>query len=486
MASRLLRHSVAGAAALDPATVFRALHGDPAADAFWLDDAHGWSIIGTGSRWPLDGPLLPALAAEERAWRTDPLVVDADAPPFRPGLVGWLGYEVARETMGVPDARPSRYPDAAFLVVDRAIALGPITGGARRVELLAIGSAWTGELDAWRRRIAAALEALAANPTQPVSQSPDLDPLPERPTVRWRDTRDQYLDAVRACQAAITRGDAYVLNLSTEIEVTTASAAGFDALEIYDRLRAISPAPHGGVLRIGGVTLLSSSPERFVRVAGGAVSTHPVKGTRRRSTDARVDAALRAELAASVKERAENVMIVDLMRNDLARVSVPGGVEVTSLLEVETHPRVHQLVSAVAARLRPGAGVAEVLDATFPAGSMTGAPKRSAVEILDRLEQRARGLYSGAFGWIGRDGDADLAMTIRSIVLDAAVDAGGAGVDAHADTPGAPPTPPTRANRATRATIGVGGGVTALSVPEEEYDEVELKAAALLEALGAV
>jgi anthranilate synthase component 1 len=144
-------------------------------------------------------------------------------------------------------------------------------------------------------------------------------------------------------------------------------------------------------------------------------------------------------------------------------VSVPGGVEVTSLLEVETHPQVHQLVSAVEARLRPGAGVAEVLAAAFPAGSMTGAPKRSAVEILDGLEQRARGLYAGAFGWIGRDGSADLAMTIRSIVLDA-------------PDPGSLPT---------RAAIGVGGGVTALSLPEEEYDEVLLKAAALLEALGA-
>lgn len=459
MAPRLLRHRVAGVSTLDPATVFRALHGDPASDAFWFDDARGWSIIGTGPRWRLHGPLLPALAAREQAWRDDPLTVDADAeaPPFRPGLVGWLGYGVSRETMGVPDARPARHPDAAFLLVDRAVALGPLIEGERRIELLAAAPSWTGELDAWRRRTDDDLCALIRTPSRPEPA------LPDSPSVRWRDTRLEYLAAVRACQATITRGDAYVLNLSTEIEVTTASGTGFDPLDVYDRLRAISPAPHGGVLRIGGVTLLSSSPERFVRVADGRVSTHPVKGTRRRSGDARTDAALRADLAASIKERAENVMIVDLMRNDLARVSVPGGVEVTSLLEVETHPQVHQLVSAVEARLRPEAGVAEILAAVFPAGSMTGAPKRSAVETLDALEQRARGLYAGAFGWIGRDGSADLAMTIRSVVLDA-------------PAPGSLPT---------RATIGVGGGVTALSIPEEEYDEVLLKASALLDALGA-
>ncbi|MBF4573238.1 anthranilate synthase component I family protein [Herbiconiux sp. VKM Ac-1786] len=466
MAPRLLRHRVAGVTTLDPAAVFRALHDDPSSDAFWLDDAHGWSVIGTGPRWRIDGPLLPALAAREEEWRHDPFTVDNgwDAPPFRPGLVGWLGYEVARETMGVPDARPTRHPDAAFLEVDRAVALGPVVEGARRVELLAAASSWTGELGSWRQRTLDALRSLTEDP-------PRIPPAPSvRPTVRWRDTRPEYLAAVRDCQAAITRGDAYVLNLSTEIEVTAASATGFDPLDVYDRLRAISPAPHGGVMRIGGVTLLSSSPERFVRISGGTVTTHPVKGTRRRSTDARDDAALRADLAGSVKERAENVMIVDLMRNDLARVSVPGGVEVTSLLAVETHPRVHQLVSAIAARLRPGAGVTEVLEAAFPAGSMTGAPKRSAVQILDGLEQRARGLYSGAFGWIGRDGSADLAMTIRSIVLDA---------------PAPAPALASRPLRPTRATIGVGGGITALSIPEEEYDEVLLKAAALLEALGA-
>jgi anthranilate synthase component 1 len=274
--------------------------------------------------------------------------------------------------------------------------------------------------------------------------------------VRWRDDRDHYLELVRECQRAIARGDAYVLNLSTEIAVhPTPGNDPFDAIAVAERLRTLSPSPHGGVLRIGGVTLVSSSPERFVRIADGVVTTYPVKGTRPRSTDARADAALRDELAQSVKERAENVMIVDLMRNDLARVSEPGHVEVVSLLEVETHPQVHQLVSAVAARLRPGFGVAEVLAAAFPAGSMTGAPKRSAVTILAGLEQRARGLYSGAFGWIGRDGSADLAMVIRSIVLD---DDG--------------------------ATIGVGGGVTALSVPEEEHDEVLLKARAILQALG--
>ncbi len=214
----------------------------------------------------------------------------------------------------------------------------------------------------------------------------------------------------------------------------------FDPVAVYARLRAQSPSHHGALLRIGAISLLSSSPERFLEVApgpGAIVRTHPIKGTRPRATDAASDARLRDELLASEKERAENIMIVDLMRNDLARVSEPGSVTVPSLLDVESYAQVHQLVSSIEGRLRPGLDGVDAIAACLPAGSMTGAPKQRATEILDTLERRARGLYAGAFGYLGRDGRVDLAMTIRSIVIDE-----------------------------RGATIGTGGGITALSVPD--------------------
>ena len=252
----------------------------------------------------------------------------------------------------------------------------------------------------------------------------------------WHETDAQYLANIAACQDAIREGEAYQLCLTTEAEIDGA----FDPVVIYARLRAQSPSHHGALLRIGGVSLLSSSPERFLEVdpgPGAIVRTHPIKGTRPRDPDATSDARLRDELLASEKERAENIMIVDLMRNDLARVSEPGSVTVPSLLDVESYAQVHQLVSSIEGRLRAGLDGIDAIAACLPAGSMTGAPKQRATEILDTLERRARGLYAGAFGYLGRDGRVDLAMTIRSIVLDE-----------------------------RGATIGTGGGITALSVPE--------------------
>ena len=189
---------------------------------------------------------------------------------------------------------------------------------------------------------------------------------------------------------------------------------------------------------------------------GGRVHTHPIKGTRPRSTDPVRDRALADELRADAKEQAENVMIVDLMRNDLSRVCEPSTVGVVRLLEVEMYPTVHQLVSEVSGRLLPGTTIEEVLAAAFPAGSMTGAPKRSAMQILRGLEGAERGIYSGAFGWIGDDGAADLAMVIRSFVVER---------DA--------------------AWVGAGGGITWRSVAASEVAEVGIKARAPLAALGA-
>jgi anthranilate/para-aminobenzoate synthase component I len=230
-----------------------------------------------------------------------------------------------------------------------------------------------------------------------------------------------------------------------------------DPVATYLALRASSPTHHGALLRAGAVSLLSASPEQFLAVSpDGVVSTSPIKGTRPRGATEAGDWVLREELVTSEKERAENLMIVDLMRNDIGRISKVGTVSVTSLMGVESYAQVHQLVSTVRGELAEGLTAIDAIAACFPAGSMTGAPKLSATSILDRLEHRARGIYAGAFGYIGLDGSVDLAMVIRSIIIDP-----------------------------DGATVGTGGGITALSVPIEELAEAKLKAEALLRVLGA-
>jgi anthranilate synthase component 1 len=268
-----------------------------------------------------------------------------------------------------------------------------------------------------------------------------------------RHTPDEYAALVERCRDAIRAGDAYQLCLTTRFAVPGAH----DPVEAYLRLREATPAHHGGFVRIGGRALLSASPETFLHASGGSIRTRPIKGTRPRGADEATDAALAAELLASPKERAENVMIVDLMRNDLSQVCVPGSISVEGLWEVESYPAVHQLVSTVSGRAAAGVTVQALWDAAFPAGSMTGAPKLSAMTLLHALEsERPRGVYSGCFGYVGADGAVDLAMVIRSILI-----------------------------TADRAVVGAGGGITWGSVAEDEVDEVATKARAPLAALGA-
>jgi len=424
---------------VDPAAAYAAVCGN-SDEAFWLDSGPdattGTSYLGLASAvtTEFDGPVLDWLRAA-----TDD-GADADAAL---GYVGWLGYELRAETMGVDVAHGSRYPEAAWLRVERALAFDHAT---RTVTLLAIGDAGLDEFEKWRTIVERALQA-----AEPVSATDDDDAPPLVAT--WAYSDDEYLAMIAECQRAITEGDAYQLCLTTEASV----AVSPDPVATYLRLRQSSPTHHGALIRAGAVSLLSASPEQFLSVSpDGVVTTSPIKGTRPRgSTEAR-DWLERSELEGSAKERAENVMIVDLMRNDLARVSLAGSVEVTSLLAVESYAQVHQLVSTVRGILRPGLTGIDAIAACFPAGSMTGAPKFSAARILERLENRARGVYSGAFGYLGFDGSVDLAMVIRSIVIDPA-----------------------------GSTVGTGGGITALSVPGDELAEAKLKAAALLAVLGA-
>ncbi|MEV7875694.1 anthranilate synthase component I family protein [Microbacterium sp. NPDC089188] len=394
---------------IDPEAVFLHVFAT-AAHAFWLDagvDAEtGWSWMGAGSP---AGEVGPSGVDAARASAPD----DDGAGAFRGGWVGWRTYEGAGAWLRVD----------AFLAFDHA---------SRR--LFVFGDA------------AAAERLVSVPPADPV---PDA---PARGVASARVSPDRYAELIHACRERIREGDAYQLCLTTRFTVPGV----VDALDVFRRLRRASGSHHAGFLRQGGTALASVSPERFLTVRDGDVHTHPIKGTRRRAADAETDRALAEELRTDAKERAENVMIVDLMRNDLSRVCEPSTVGVDRLLEVETYPSVHQLVSEVSGRLLPGTTIGELLSATFPAGSMTGAPKQSAMDILAGLEGAPRGVYSGAFGWVGDDGSADLAMVIRSVVVE----------------PDA-------------AWVGAGGGITWRSVAASEVAEVGLKARSPLAALGA-
>jgi len=252
--------------------------------------------------------------------------------------------------------------------------------------------------------------------------------------------------------AAIEEGEVYQVNLSQRFTARTAA----EPCALYQELRRRSPAPYGAFVRAGGASVLSTSPERFLRIRpDGSIETRPIKGTRPRGSDAEADSRLARELLASEKDRAENLMIVDLLRNDLSRICEAGTIRVPELFRLESWATVHHLVSVVQGRLRQGIEIDELLAATFPCGSVTGAPKIRAMEMIGELEHVARGPYCGAIGYFGFGGDVDLSVAIRIVVLENG-----------------------------RAAFHAGGGIVADSDPGEEYLETVDKARAIIEALG--
>ena len=264
-----------------------------------------------------------------------------------------------------------------------------------------------------------------------------------------------YGEAFDRVQEELRRGNSSEVNLTYREELDSA----LDPVATYLRLRALNPAPYSGYLQHHGVHLLSSSPERYATIdRHRRLEARPIKGTTPRADDPVADEAERARLASDPKFRAENLMIVDLLRNDLGMVCEPGSVTVPELMEVESYRSVHQLVSTIRGRLRPEVGTVEALRALFPAGSMTGAPKLRTMEIIGAVEDTPRGVYSGAFGWISADGRADLAVVIRSLVA-------------------------TRSGSRWRYEWGTGGGITVRSDVDEEYAETRWKAARLRQAL---
>jgi para-aminobenzoate synthetase len=363
---------------------------------------------------------------------------------FNLGYVGYLGYEMkadceARATNTAPT------PDAAFIFCDRMLAFDH-RGGL--IYLLALSNDETepAALD-WLEATGRALQELELSPE-------GLEPLSvpiERPSLRYRHTLPEYKRLVERCQAEIEAGESYEVCLTNMLSID----GEIDPFAAYRALRSRCPAPFSSYLQFPEVRVLSSSPERFLRIdRARRVESRPIKGTRRRGSTAIEDRALRTDLASSEKDRAENMMIVDLMRNDLSRVCEIGSVRVTKLFEIESYATVHQMVSAIRGVLRPEESAVTCVRAAFPPGSMTGAPKLRTMEIIDRLERGARGIYSGALGYFALGGAADLSVVIRSIVV----------------TNGA-------------ATIGTGGAVTALSDPRQEVEETLVKARGALDAL---
>lgn len=367
------------------------------------------------------------------------LVVPAGQDPFAPTarllaelepherLIGWFGYAARTDLPATRSAGP--VPDSLWMRASRYLVLDHDAA-----TLTPVG--------------------FDRDPILPTHRDPDThsDPDPDRPTgasmTSW--PLPAYVEAFDRVQTELRRGNTYETNLTYRVEVATDE----DPLSVYLRLRRLNPAPHAAYLQHDGVAVLSSSPERFARIADGWIETRPIKGTTPRRTNPHQDAAEARLLVTDPRLRAENLIVTDLLRNDLSAVCDPGTVSVPDLMRVESYASVHQLVTTVRGRLSEGVGVVDAVRALSPPGSMTGAPKRRTMQIIAEVESSPRGVYSGCLGWMGQR-SADLAVVIRTLVHD-----GGGFV------------------------VGTGGGITVASDALSERSEAEHKLARLFTALG--
>ena len=393
------------------------------------------SVSGAGTAERVESGFFDWLEQDLRGTETTAPLLPGG---FGLGWVGYLGYELKAECGG-SRAHTSPTPDAQFVFADRAVVFDHLSQWTHLLTLVP-------EDDGWIADTLAALRSLSGRGRAP--QPPDA----VQAQVRLRHDRETYLELIQECQNEINAGETYEVCLTNMITVPGV----FDPWDSYRRLRRLSPAPFAAFLEFGEFSVLSTSPERFLRIdPDGRAESKPIKGTRSRGADPDEDAALVRNLRGSEKDRAENLMIVDLVRNDLGRHARIGSVRVPKIFDVESYATVHQLVSTVSARLRPESSPVRCVQAAFPGGSMTGAPKLRTMEIIDRLEAGPRGIYSGAIGYFSLTGSVDLSIVIRTAVL-------------HAD----------------RVTYGVGGAIVALSDPDEEFEETRVKATPLLKLVG--
>jgi para-aminobenzoate synthetase len=442
--------------------VFEQLFGEQV-PAFWLDssrpdDEHGrFSVMGSAA-----GPLARTVTADVDAgtvtvtsaegttvahspffsWLDSDLARQRVAGPdlpfaFRLGWVGYLGYELKAECGGELRHR-STEPDAAMIFADRAIVFDHKTS---TTYLLSLSD------DGWLEETELRLAGLAG-----IEPNPEEKPQPAT-QLTLRHDRDRYLSLIDRCMDGIQEGETYEVCLTNML---TADES-IDPWRAYRLMRRFSPAPFAALLQFPAFSVLSTSPERFLRVsAAGLVESKPIKGTRPRGETPAEDEWLRADLASNEKDRSENLMIVDLVRNDLGRCAAVNSVRVPKLFDVETYATVHQLVSTIHAKLADDTSAVSVVRASFPGGSMTGAPKIRTMAIIDELEGGPRGVYSGAIGYFSLDGAVDLNIVIRTAVV-----------------------------KPNRLSYGVGGAIVALSDPAAEFEETAVKAAPVLKLLSA-
>jgi para-aminobenzoate synthetase component 1 len=414
-----------------------------------------------GEKVWLDGKLLPAsdpfavlgeLLGQHRLDSLDEL------PPFQGGAAGLFGYDLCHHLERLPRPRIDDFetPDLAIGLYDWVIAFDHVSD---RAWIISTGLPESDPdrrqqrarkriqtVQGWLRRSGVQARPFVNKAIEPAS----YHPLRSLAGLGSSFTREAYLQAIRRAIEYVHAGDCFQVNLAQRLLYP----AALPPLELYHRLRQRNPAPFAGYLDGGEFVIASASPERFVRVRGGLVETRPIKGTRPRGFMPEEDLARADDLLESVKDRAENVMIVDLLRNDLGRVCEYGSIKVEDVCRLESYRTVHHLVSEVHGALRPGLGPIDLLRATFPGGSVTGAPKVRAMEIIAELEPVARGPYCGSLGWIGFDGSMDSSILIRTFTI-------GEGW----------------------IQFPVGGGIVADSEPISEYAETLHKAEGLLRAL---
>lgn len=402
----------------------------------------GRTLVTRGVRTEIRGP------DGSRASLADPFALLAEALgpsrpavpdlPFCGGALGYFGYDLARRLERLPSqsADAEHIPDMAVGLYDWALVVDHQQCSSR---LVARDEAMLGEY--WGL-LSSALQGRVR--IRPSGGFRVLD------AVRPNMSHGRYLEAIARIKAYLRAGDCYQVNFAQRFAVP----AEGDPWQAYKALRALNAAPFGAYLGMPECQVLSSSPERFLQVLDGRVETKPIKGTRPRGRDAIEDLLLADALRQSAKDRAENVMIVDLLRNDLGKVCDFGSVRVPRLFAIETFARVHHLVSTVTGRLAEGRGAVDLLRACFPGGSITGAPKVRAMEVIEELEPHRRGVYCGSIGYVGFDGAMDTNIAIRTLVHSAGT---------------------------TR--LWAGGGIVADSDPESEYRETYHKAAPLLELL---
>lgn len=381
------------------------------------------------------------------------------------GYVGFFGYELRQDSDAISGNRHvSQLPDAWFVFADRVLVLDHeedllymVAVVREMVEEDRIGAArWFDELSNTLERWNAAACPISPSLFQARAAAFGADKR-KALTFRPERSRSAYLEDIAECLHEIAKGESYEVCLTNRLRTVLPDNGGLDPLQIYLGLRLVNPAPYAAFLRLDkDLAVCCSSPERYLQIsATGVVVSKPIKGTLPRGACLKEDETLRQRLQNSPKDRSENLMIVDLVRNDLSRTCVVGSVEVPKLMHVESYATVHQLVSTVSGKLtHPGQSVG-CIKAAYPMGSMTGAPKIRTMEIIDRLEHSARGIYSGSIGYLGLCGSADLNVVIRTAIV-----------------------------MGREVEIGVGGAVVALSNPEDEYEEIILKGRAIMQSLA--